>query len=43
MFATLNKCLDEGILCRDDSGELSQDFDRFEEVARAMNRTRVGD
>lgn len=42
MFETLNKCLDQGILYRDGSGELSQDFDRFESVAQAMNRTRGG-
>jgi hypothetical protein len=43
MFATFNKCLDEGILYRDDTGQLSEDFDRFDEVARAMNGTRRGD
>jgi hypothetical protein len=40
MFITLNKCLEEGMLFRDNAGALSMDFDRFEDVALAMNRTR---
>jgi hypothetical protein len=43
IFTTLSRCLDEGILFRDNAGELSKDFDRFDEVAVATNRTRRGD